>query len=339
MKNHPDESTCIFGACAILKHVQGIRHEIEGVRLGEDIEAIHDMRVASRRLRACLSLFEPCLPKKKLQDWTLQVRKITKALGAARDDDVQIEKLEQTLGQLPKPIYRTGILRLILRKRQERQMLQAKVLKALDKLEESHVLDQIEATESPLTAKEGEVYLYTPGLYQLSFNAIHAELEDFLSYESVVYQPEKVKELHEMRIAAKRLRYTMETLAPLYPEELKDPIKAIKKAQTTLGDIHDDDVWIMTLPQFIEEERKMALDYYGNTRPVTRLLPGLAYFLQERQDARQKEYQSFVEDWMDWQAEGIWSSLASTIRLPFVRADRAQPSAPGPETGEQGTAI
>jgi hypothetical protein len=90
----------------------------------------------------------------------------------------------------------------------------------------------------------------------------------------------------------------------------------------------------MNLPQFIEEERQLALDYYGNTRPVTRLLPGLAYFLQERQTARQQEYQGFVEDWMDWQAEGVWTSLAGTIRLPFVRSERPQTPAPGADAGE-----
>ena len=73
-----------------------------------------------------------------------------------------------------------------------------------------------------------------------------------------------------MRIAAKRLRYLMQALAPLYPDALAAPIQAARLCQTRLGDIHDGDMWIDTLPRFLEEEQARTLAYFGNTHPSSR---------------------------------------------------------------------
>jgi CHAD domain-containing protein len=67
-----------------------IAHE-QGVRLGEDIEALHDMRVYSRRLREALRIFKPCFPKKRHKDIYGRVRDVTAALGDVRNLDVFIE--------------------------------------------------------------------------------------------------------------------------------------------------------------------------------------------------------------------------------------------------------
>ncbi|MFQ6042085.1 MAG: CHAD domain-containing protein, partial [Candidatus Poribacteria bacterium] len=56
----------------------------------DDIEYVHRMRVASRRLRSGFALFEECFPPKRLKRWRKQIRRVTRALGDARYTDVQI---------------------------------------------------------------------------------------------------------------------------------------------------------------------------------------------------------------------------------------------------------
>lgn len=330
MKTGPDEVTCIFGAGVMCRYLQAMSQEIEGVRLGVDIETIHRMRVASRRLRAAMPLFSTCLPSKKLDGWQKQVRKITRALGIARDADVQIELMEEFYSSLPQANYRPGIRRLLLRLQQKRQGQQARVDKALDRLENSQALVEIKETLTPLVEKQVQIVAYSPDLYRLAFDSIKASLDELLAYEAVVYEPEQVEQLHAMRIAAKRLRYTLETFAGIYVDELKQPIQVMRKIQDALGEIHDCDVWTSYLPEVIEDERRRALDYYGSTRPVGRLIPGLLFFQQNRRAAREKEYQEFVEDWKKWQAKGIWESLDKTIRQPLIITGEVYPPSPPP---------
>jgi CHAD domain-containing protein len=59
-----------------------------------DIERVHDMRVATRRLRAVLEIFSPCFPKKAHRSALREVKALADALGERRDPDVQIEHLE-----------------------------------------------------------------------------------------------------------------------------------------------------------------------------------------------------------------------------------------------------
>ncbi len=56
-----------------------------------DVERVHDMRVATRRLRAAMEVFEPCFPRKPCRKALKQVKALADALGARRDSDVQIE--------------------------------------------------------------------------------------------------------------------------------------------------------------------------------------------------------------------------------------------------------
>ena len=67
----------------------------DGVLDTTDIERVHDMRVASRRLRAVLEVFEPCFPRRELRRALRDVKALADALGARRDPDVAVEALER----------------------------------------------------------------------------------------------------------------------------------------------------------------------------------------------------------------------------------------------------
>ncbi len=91
----------------------------EGTLLGEDIEELHAMRVSSRRLRAAMDAFEAAFPRRPYRARLRWVKRITDTLGAARDYDVAIARLEAELGRAPEE-ERAGIAGLIERYRTER---------------------------------------------------------------------------------------------------------------------------------------------------------------------------------------------------------------------------
>jgi CHAD domain-containing protein len=76
----------------VFKHSAGV------LDLG-DVERVHDMRVATRRLRAALEVFEPCFPGKRHRKALKKVKALADALGERRDADVEIDLLEGMLEQ------------------------------------------------------------------------------------------------------------------------------------------------------------------------------------------------------------------------------------------------
>lgn len=321
-KPRGDPGISAFGAAILLRSVEALLIEVDGVRKSEDIEYIHRMRVASRRLRSALGIFIGILPEKKQAVWIRHIRKLTRALGEARDTDVQIDLVSQIYRGVKDPKCKPGLNRILLRLTQQRDRLQADVFSALNDLEKSKVCPQIQSRFSPLASDTKD---YTPPLYQLSYSIINEKLNNFLSYEVYLRQPDNTAMLHEMRIAAKRLRYSMEIFAPIYSDELSQPLQAARKSQQFLGDIHDCDVWIAFLPGFEEKERQRIHKFYGHNRPLYRITPGIQYFLQNRTTTREKALRDFLKVWRKWREQEIWLSLRETILL-------AVPPQPAPKT-------
>ncbi|MGH2948885.1 MAG: CHAD domain-containing protein [Solirubrobacteraceae bacterium] len=95
-----------------------LRHS-HGVLDTSDIERVHDMRVASRRLRAVLEIFEPCFPQGDFKTVLRDVKALADALGERRDPDVHIEAMEAFAADV-QAANRPGVERLVARLR-ERQ--------------------------------------------------------------------------------------------------------------------------------------------------------------------------------------------------------------------------
>jgi CHAD domain-containing protein len=92
----------------------------QGTIEGSNIEALHDMRVASRRVQAVLKIFRAAFPKKKFKIEYNEIRGLIRALGEVRDYDVFIEKLEKFKSACLKDDMRALDL-LIIRKKAERE--------------------------------------------------------------------------------------------------------------------------------------------------------------------------------------------------------------------------
>jgi CHAD domain-containing protein len=71
-----------------------------GVLNLDDVDPVHDMRVATRRLRAALEVFEPCFPRKRHRKALKRVKALADALGVRRDLDVEIGLLDSLAGEV-----------------------------------------------------------------------------------------------------------------------------------------------------------------------------------------------------------------------------------------------
>ena len=327
--NATAEATCVYGAKIIQRYLAAMAAEVEGVRAAADIEYVHRMRVATRRMRTALALFSGCFPKQDYKKIQKDVRKVTRALGEARDLDVQLEVIEAALAEFADPVLQPGIKRLKLRLTQRRAEVQQHVDAAMDRMLAEQLIERLENWVKPLLEQSKTVYLYTPALYQLAFQGIQVRIEELLSHVPYISDPQNVLELHAMRISAKRLRYAMETFEELYGGQLKPYITTARKLQDQLGAIHDLDVWIAFIPQFIEEEKARIVDYFGNPRPLRRLLPGLEAFRQSRITQREAEYADFLKEWAKIEDDQTWDKLLKLINTPMdleaaVQAHKAE---------------
>lgn len=285
------------------------------MREARDIEFIHRMRVASRRIRSCLPLFEECFPPKKYRQWRKEIRNITRALREARDADVQIAFLKTYTEKLEEESLRPGVQRFLLRLRQRRERVQPRVIKAIDRLLESDVVMDMEKLCRKM--QKGRAEVNSSETYQKALVQITSRLDEMFAHEASVYIPENIKEHHAMRIAVKRIRYTMEVFSPLYEGELEKQLAVCKKLQDILGDMHDCDVWMDYLPQFMEEEREYSLDYFGHDDSFGILEPGMLHMQQHLRERRSAIYEEFVAYWKDIQQQHIWDDLKQFTQLTF----------------------
>src|SRR5512133_2774629 len=100
MARSEDPGLCLLGASALLDHVRALRAHSDAAR-SMDVEGIHQMRVASRRLRSGFPVFSSCFKRSQYDRWRDGIKGITTALGEARDVDVQVEYLRALLARAP----------------------------------------------------------------------------------------------------------------------------------------------------------------------------------------------------------------------------------------------
>ena len=153
-------------------------------------------------------------------------------------------------------------------------------------------------------------------------------LEDLYSWENFVDNPYNIVELHNMRIAAKRLRYTFEVFEDALPVASKAVLKELVQLQEELGDFHDTDVMIAllrlclgshdtaTIPepvhlngnkQHAHEKSLVSPELIADlldptVAPSVEERYGLEHFLQNQEQLRNKQYDAFRQHWFALQA-------------------------------------
>jgi CHAD domain-containing protein len=119
------------------------------------IEGVHDMRVATRRLRAVLEVYAPCFPKKELQPVLRDVKALADALGARRDPDVELLALEQFAASVG-PGERAGVEVFITRTRAEQRDGNAILERALEEMRAGDLEGRLRRLAASAAAPEDE---------------------------------------------------------------------------------------------------------------------------------------------------------------------------------------
>lgn len=108
----------------------------------DDIERVHDMRVATRRLRAVLEVCAPCFPKKPHKAALRDVKALADALGLRRDPDVQIAAIEREAAELAGG-QRRGVPKLVAALRARQEEANAELARALERCADSGLRERL----------------------------------------------------------------------------------------------------------------------------------------------------------------------------------------------------
>jgi CHAD domain-containing protein len=206
-----------------------------GARLGEDPEDLHDMRVAIRRLRAAMKVFGEYLPARTAA-LRGELSWVASALGEVRDLDVQLEQLDAWERELPEVDSRA--LDALRGKLEDgRSEARARLLEVLDSPRYGRLGRGFGAFLRRGPLRRGPsvrlpALLVGPDLIEDRYRKVRkAGIRARKSSTN--------EKLHRLRIRCKRLRYTLEFLAPLYGEVAEPAIRALVKVQDLLGEHQD----------------------------------------------------------------------------------------------------
>jgi CHAD domain-containing protein len=139
---NPFEPYALAAARIVRQRTGELFEHAENVLDTSDIERVHDMRVASRRLRAVLEIFEPCFPQGDFKTVLRDVKALADALGERRDPDVHIEDMEE-LEKSFQVAYRPGLEALVERLRARQARGNDTLAAALDHVEECRLHDRL----------------------------------------------------------------------------------------------------------------------------------------------------------------------------------------------------
>ncbi len=322
-----DKSYQLLAARYVRRQIKQLTAQIEGIQKAEDIEYVHRARVASRRLRQALAVFEDCFAKDRVSFWQKEIRRLGRGLGAARDKDVQIQWVSDVLARLEDRSCVLGVARVLVRCQRKRERLQPKVLRLLRQLLAGRALHEMLTATKKLTAtaEDKQVSDKSPVVFERAERHITARVGELRAFEPCLASPGDHQQHHAMRIAAKRLRYTMELFKPVYEGGLDRVIEAIKQVQSLLGDAHDCDVWVVQLDNMLQKQSKRFVRNFRHAGPLAQLQPGVDFLKQDRRRRRDERFSTLVQFWQEQTEASLWDELAEVVGLRGALPAEPQP--------------
>lgn len=316
------EAVCDAGA------LEGIRAVLSG-RLAEmcdlrdaaleweEIEGVHRMRVASRRLRSALRDFEDLLGGKAVP--RRRLKEVAAALGDVRDQDVAIAALEgvrekagagaaEGIAQL---IGERAAVRALARERLETVIAEAPLAELRQKF-----LAGLEEAGGGARRKKGDRGKGArragpePSFQQAGREVIESRVEELRGLGNSLHHPFKVKPLHRMRLAAKRLRYALEVFAPCWGGRLSSCSREVAELQTSLGELRDCDLWIKDLGARLDRH---GAESVGDGGPDARARLAAIWLLNHFTKERGKHFRHALARWHRWESSGFFERLRETL--------------------------
>ena len=208
-----------------------------GTRLGDDPEALHRMRVATRRLRAMLRLFASVLPARAAA-LHAPVGWLAGVLGEVRDVDVQLDRLAGWRKEMDaRDAHALDAIAAVLRRR--RVIGRQRMLRALDSGRYERLVARFSALLRGPAPRRGlaheRITAVAPALVRRRMRKVR-KAGDLLEPSS------PATEYHALRIRCKKLRYALEAHADVYGKDSRRLLQAVVRLQTLLGDHQDAEV-------------------------------------------------------------------------------------------------
>lgn len=142
---------------------------------------------------------------------------------------------------------------------------------------------------------------------------ISARVQELLSWEPFLKDPRRVEELHRMRIAAKRLRYTVEVFEPFLGKPGTELLDRLKRVQDLLGEIHDLDVMVPALATEARKALKMATKLEAWLEADLNGVLGLCSLCRNMQHRRHVLYSTLKQEWRRLRKDGLLELVSSPL--------------------------
>ena len=246
-----DEPVDRVARAALETRLAAVQHFlVKAARSHHEAEAVHQLRIWTRRSAAALRLFAPALPKSPKKWMKKTLRKLRRLAGAVRDCDVYLDRLE-TAGARPPQSVLKGL-------RKERRAA-GKQLKARRRhlLRKDRFDKQVEALLAGIAWPKRHSSREMPPFgfwcrYQIAPLGVR-----LLALAGPDLTPDR--RLHEFRLAAKRLRYALELAGPAIPSRPQPRLyEELSVLQDRLGEVCDHLAAVERLRGWLEESKKAA---------------------------------------------------------------------------------
>ena len=267
--------------------------------LAHDDEALHDMRVALRRLRStlenCITLQGSALRKDIAKEMRLErgrLGKIGDALGAVRDFDVLAQYLEDYQSSLAETAPRAGLERFGKYLHERREQNFAPMQKAIERANRPRKQREEFArwAHSLAGVREPDVALSDAAKQVLALR-----VDEALAMGHVLQSSDE-EEQHNLRKSLRRLRYTLEAFAPAFTKP-KPLVKNLVAMQDELGEMQDRSVL-----------RAMLLDCF-QVEKIDKLPSDAREFAQFGEQKRDELLQKMRATWDERIEQGFWDSM------------------------------
>lgn len=193
-----------------------------------DVDHIHDLRVASRRLRGAVEQLGPFIGTERMERLRRPIRRLTRELGLVRNLDETLLYLEKSGENELEPLRATL--------EQQRHQEAAQARRLLELLDCMKLERQLRSAAATLVTPEN---IASQGLLALLSERNLALYYPVHALLPLVAAPEMVEERHALRIAVKKWRYFTELLHAILGSRQQDLLEQLRQYQSVLGDMND----------------------------------------------------------------------------------------------------
>ncbi len=239
---HRDDSMAVAARKILGYHFEQMRFFEATVHLDKDIEGVHQMRVATRKMRAALRLFGPYLKARHRRQLRNGLRRTARTLGKIRDLDVFWENVQRACAGSRATLRPEDLSPLYKAWRAERESHLPAMLNYLHSKTYRRFKRDFQAMlhDTPVTGAAAARKPVPHRLRHIVPVLLYQQLARIHAYDDLIAGGNiSSRQLHNLRIEFKQLRYSLDFFSPILNDRNVPLLKLCKQVQTHLGDLND----------------------------------------------------------------------------------------------------